>query len=52
MITVPDEIKKWNICVQQSKNKHKKTIKFGFIDDKVVKDARRCYCAMAFLPTK
>ena len=49
---VPDEIKKWNTCVKQAKEKHKVTSKFGFVDKKVVKDARRCYCAMAFLPTK
>jgi hypothetical protein len=51
-MVVPDEIKKWNICIQQAKEKHKITTKFGFVDKRVVKDARRCYCAMAFLPTK
>jgi hypothetical protein len=51
-MAVPDEIRKWNMCVQQAKEKHKITTKFGFVDKRVVKDARRCYCAMAFLTAK
>ena len=57
VLNVPDEIKKWNECVMQAKKsqaekKGKSVTKFGFIDKQVVKDARRCYCAMAFLKTK
>jgi hypothetical protein len=51
-MVVPDEIKKWIVCVQQAKDKHKISSKYGFINNTVIKDARRCYCAMAFLPTK
>jgi hypothetical protein len=56
-MVVPDEIKKWNACVKQAKEsqarkKGKSISGFGFIDKQVVKDARKCYCAMAFLTTK
>ena len=53
---IPDEVKKWNLCVKQAKEKEyfgkRNPPRFGFIDKKVVKSARRCYCAMAFLTAK
>jgi len=51
-MVVPDEIKKWNLCVQQAKAKHHISTKFGFVDRRVIKDARKCYCAMSFIKTK
>ena len=51
-MAVPDEIKKWNQCVKQAKAKYHISTKFGFVDQRVVKAARKCYCAMSFIQTK
>jgi hypothetical protein len=50
---IPESIKEWNVCVQQAKkfNPNSKS-SYGFVSGKVLKDARRCYCAMSFLKKK
>ena len=42
-----ESLKPWTKCVQQAKAANGKSKdSYGFVQGKVLKDARRCYCAL------
>lgn len=49
-MTIPTIIKEWNLCVKQAKQASTaKQATYGFVSGKVLKDARKCFCARSFI---
>jgi hypothetical protein len=51
-MVLPVTVKKWNVCVEQAKQRLNIKGSWGYLSGAALKDAQKCYCAMSFIKNK